>query len=353
VTDAHREQLNGPGVVETVWERFEENVAERWGTAGPYINREVEDALREFFDVDEFASLEERVRRVAEATGRSRRRGKEKSLLTRSAGAPRTRVFPSVHPDLKAELEAFARENDVPKWKVLTAALCEYNDGGRAQRLRDLLSPDVVDDVDEAFAELADGEGKASTVERRTRNIAKRLGESFDRTNLVEEIEAEGLKSDPTIDKYVDRVTKYKGVKQWGREDDPDVFFPPEVFRTAQTSEIIRNLGGEPDTGTPPPAFSKRELVAATRTAGVEVVEENREEVNEYKKRVLDRTGHKWDEESERFVLAGSNPADTVGTSDVDDDEQPEDLEDEAEKKMARLDAATRERAMTDGGDPT
>jgi hypothetical protein len=52
-------------------------------------------------------------------------------------------------------------------------------------------------------------------------------------------------------------------------------------------------------------------------------------------------------------VLAGSNPAYTVGTSYVDDDEQPEDLEVEAEKKMARLDAATRERAMTDGGDPT
>jgi hypothetical protein len=314
VTDAHREQLDGWGVVEADWEQFEENVAEKWGTARPYRKRELEDAAREFLDTDEFAPLEERVRRVAEATGRSRRASEEKNLLTRSAGAARTRVWVSIHPDLKAGVEAFAQENDLPKWEVLTAVVREYNDGGRAQRLRDRLSPEVVTEVENGLADIdagaTDGLSKSERVEIA---IAQRLGEQFSEADLADAIDTETSGSDYYHERYAPRVIERKDVKRWEKGDGPDVFLRPETWAAKLTTEIIARLGIDDTNPTTP--FSRKEFARAADAAGVEASEENRENLNDYKVRVCARLDYEWNDAAEAFIPMSAGNADPDDTA--------------------------------------
>jgi hypothetical protein len=316
MTKSSREQL-GWEVVSSDWERFQETVEDEWGAVEPFLIRELEDASREFLDLDDFAELEDRARRIAEVVGRSPGSTERKNIRTRTLSHERTTVWTSIHAGLKSDLEAFANENDLQKWEVLTAVVREYVAGGRSQRLLNKLSPEVIDVVESG---VADPDATSSdTLYRADRvkiQIAERLGQEFTEDELADAIDAETSGSDYYHERYGSEVVEWKEVKRWERVDQPDIFLRIERWCAKMTTEIIRHLGGS-DESQPDP-FSKDKFAKAASAAGIEVSDENRDTANEYKVRVCDRLGYRWDEEINKF--APSNDDESVGEDPVEQD---------------------------------
>lgn len=219
-------------------------------------------------------------------------------------------MWVSIHPDLEARLEAFAQGNDLPKWEVLTAGVREYNDGGRAQRLRDWLLPEVVTEIKDGLAAIdareTDGLSKSDRVEMA---IANELDAVFTEDDLADAIDAETTGSDYYHKRYASEVIERKGVKRWPKDDGPDTFLPPELWARKQTTRLIAYLGI--DEYAPTTAFSREGFARAADAAGIGVSEENRENVNDYKDRVCARLDYVWDDAAEAFVPASTGCADS------------------------------------------
>ena len=358
MTNTHRERLNGWGVVKVDWEQFRKKVREKWGAADPYLNRELEDAAREFLDKDEFAPLEKHARRIAEATGRSCKRGQEKNTPTHLSDPPRTRVWRSLHPVLKEELEAFAQKNDLPKWEVLTAVIREYNYGGRADRLRNWLSQEVVNEVESRLADINTGTTNGlSKSERLEIAIAQHLGEQFSEADLADAIDTETTGSDYYHDRYPPQVIERKGVKRWKKQDEPDVFLQPEIWAEKQATEIINQL--RIDASHPTTPFSREEFARAADATGVEVSEENQDNLNDYRYRVCDRLDYKWDDKSKAFVPSSSDnsgsdnmPAGEASGPKITSEGTTNDIGENDRKTdvIEEMDSVVTERSLTDAG---
>lgn len=311
MTDAEREQL-GWGVVRHDWVQFRDNVVEKWGIEDPYAKNELERAAREFLGNDEYAPLDDRVRRVVEVTGRSRTGGEEKNPLTRSSEGGRVTVYKSIHGGLKSNLAAYAHENNLQKWEVLTAVVREYNNGGRAQRLLDVLTLDVVSEVEDGFVNSAttsnDNLSKSDKVEI---SIAQRLGDQFTETELKNAINDETSGSDYYRNEYAPRVIERKGVVRWVTDDGPDIFVSPESQMKWKAIEIIDELGISEDSPSKP--FTRSEFAQAVDAVGIEVSTENKSKVNEYRDRVLNRLDYVWDESAQQFA-----PRTNIDTTDAE-----------------------------------
>jgi RPA family protein len=307
VTTAERTQL-GIEVVAADWETFKTNVADKWGTVEPYVIRELEDAVQEFLDEDPYAPVEERVQCVAAATERSQSNRREKETMTRARGQPRTVVWTSISNQLKRDLTEFADDNDLTQWEALTAAVREYNSGGRAQRCLDMLTEETVVEVE---ATLGDHHTEATKgpghTEKVTRAIAQQLGPQFTEAELAAAIDSETSGSEYFHDRYRPRVIERKGVRKWERGSGADTFVPLETWMTRAATETLTNLGAtlpyfSGPLESPPSPFTKDEFAEAAATAGVEVSADNREVVDELRTLVLDRIGYEWDDMDGHFA---------------------------------------------------
>jgi len=355
VTSSSRVRL-GWEVPDDRWSEFTEKVEEEWGDSHLYAGIQIEESWREYRDVH---PLEDHANRLLEAAGLSRETDEKKNLpgVPPLASTESSRRYVRVHEDVKHEMEQYAAANGLSKHEVLRGVIAWYLGGSREERLVEKLDR-VVPEAERAFAEATDDGPETadglSKSERVTRKIARSLGDSFSEKDLASAIDAETTGTDYYHDEYAPRVVEYKGVKRWETDTGPDIFLPPDVWTAKQTTEIVSELGG--DYETPPPAFTRQEFAQAADRAGIEVSDENRETVNEYKDRVLDRIEFAWSDETEQFEPVDDLDTETESHSEGEDDvEEPADgdADPDAEPvtvsdQLAELEAAKEVRA--DGG---
>lgn len=219
------------------WDSFTNYVVDRHGQIAGYVGDEVERAMREWVDADDYASVEDLVDRLVEAAGRTPANLSQKKSATTTppTDGDTTKVQTRVDADLKADFAAHAkRDADERPGLVLARALRARRHGGRARRLRDKLER-VVDDAEALLAEVA-GDGGASLQEKRTAAICHRLGNQFTRDDLEAAIEAVAGGSEPTIREYTDRVFDRLDYAEHPNADD---LFIPEAE--------ARDYGADPD----------------------------------------------------------------------------------------------------------
>ncbi|EMA04286.1 hypothetical protein SAMN05443574_13511 [Haloarcula vallismortis] len=356
VTTSSRVKL-GWEVPDDRWAEFTEKVEEEWGESRLYAGVQIEQSWREYRDVH---PLEDHANRLLEAAGLSRETDEKKNLpgVPSLADTESSRQFVRVHEDVKQEMEQYAAAHGLSKHEVLRGVIAWYLGGSREERLVEKFDR-VVPEAERAFAEATDDGPETadglSKSERVTRKIARSLGDSFSENDLEDAIDAETTGTDYYHDEYTPRVVEYKGVKRWEKGSGPDIFLPPETWRAKQTTEIVSELGG--DYETPPPAFTRQEFAQAADRAGIEVSPENRETVNEYKDRVLDRIEFAWSEETEQFEPVDDPDAETGSAPPTDDVEATDDGDVDADAdtepvtvtdRMDDLEGATQIRA--DGG---
>lgn len=162
------------------WERFLRHVERENVEIKGYVSREVERAMREYVDADEWAEIEERVDRLIEAAGRSPAvLGKKKSLADPPSAEDTTKVRCRVDARLKEEFAGYAKRHypEETLGVVLARALRARRDGGRAGRVERKLDR-VQEDAEAVLAEVnPDAEESMSVRECRTVAICSRLGE--------------------------------------------------------------------------------------------------------------------------------------------------------------------------------
>lgn len=345
------------------WAEYTAKVEEKWGETRLYAGVQIEESWREYRDIH---PLEEQINQLLEAAGLSCETDEKNNLsgVLSLADTESSRRYVRVHEEVKREMKQYAAANNRPKHEVLRGVIAWYLGGSVEERLIEKFDR-VVPEVERAFAEATDDGPETSDglskSERVTRKIARSLSDSFFEDDLEEAIDANTSGSDYYHREYKSRVVKYKGVKRWETDDNPDIFLPPEIWKKKKTRSIISNLGG--DLKTLPPAFTKDEFAEAAKDAGIEVDMENWETVNEYRKRVLKYIEFAWSDETEQFepvddwdAEAELNPvaaeedeveACDVGDSDVDTSANSESVT--VSDQMEKLEDATKVRA--DGGD--
>lgn len=364
------------------FERFEEAVAENAASAGRAAS-ELERAWFEFAETDELEEYADEALALAGHPRDAARKNKNPLRVSSSADVETRTCWLRVHPDVKAAMKAYADKHDEPPHVVLRAVMTWYVDGTREQRVRRKLAR-AMPSLRQFASEATDGERGESmgVTERRTVEIAKRLGPVFNEAELHDAIAEQGLDSAPSVEKYTGKVADYKGVRRWEYDDEKaDMFFPPEKYREKQTSEIINALDGDAladegptDAEGDPTGFTKQAFANAAGTTGVEISDANRETVNDYRERVLARLDYAWSDPHHAFVPAataraapnqseaetdaesdasGDTDAESETTTETDDVAESERVSDpaaDAEAEAAALMNATPARARTDGG---
>ncbi|WP_250864843.1 hypothetical protein [Halorientalis regularis] len=325
------------------------------------LSRYVNEAIEEYLDEDRYSDLEEKVDRLIRAAGRSPDSAEEKNDLSGET----TRAMVWVDEHLLAKFKSRVDEDNAERdsyaerqsyGEALGVALSERYDGGRAARLEDKLDR-VIDDAESLLGELNDDtDSGLSKKERVTTAIATQLPDQFTEAELADAIDAETSGSDYYHEEYTDRVIDHKGVRRYERAGQPDLFLMQEAWAARTTGDIIENLGGDPIHDTAPETISKPTLQNAISDAGIDVSEENREQVNVYKDRVLDRLGYDWQAGIEMFAPSDdaesedqpSDPGGEVQTSACDVASDQNGADSVADDLDALSDRATAVRA--DGG---
>ena len=134
------------------WDAFIDYVHDEHSEIRGYVGREVERAMREWIDGDDFAEVEDLVNRLVKAAGRTPENlSQKKSAVDPPTGGDTTTVQCRVDPDLKKRFAHYARtDTDDREGTILAEALRERRDGGRARRVQEKLER-VVDDAATAF----------------------------------------------------------------------------------------------------------------------------------------------------------------------------------------------------------
>ncbi|WP_239524267.1 hypothetical protein [Halogeometricum borinquense] len=246
------------------WDAFLNHIHDKHGEISGYVGREVERAMREWIDKDDFAPIEQQVNRLIRAAGRTPANlSQKKSGIDPPAGEDTTTVQCRVDPEVKDEFSSYAKSKTNDRvGAVLARALRERRDGGRANRVLEKLKR-ISDDAEDLLAELNPDESGLGVRERRTVAICNRLGEQFTRDDLEDAIAAVAGSSDPTIQDYTGRVLDRRECVQ--HPENPDLFIPESTAR-----EIART---NDHPGPDAPAFhwkdysslSKREKIQGLR----------------------------------------------------------------------------------------
>lgn len=235
-------------VLSDEWKHFENHVLDEYDDIEGNIGREVDRAMREWIDKDEYADLagdyepiEDRLDRLLEAAGYSPNGFSQKKSVERSGVSTTgdtTLVRVRVDKTLKEEFRSFVKSyTDYRLGEALTQALHERREGGRLRRLQEqreridaklnaiesdlkgVLS-DQNDDVDDSL----------STVEKRTIKICQRFegADAFLRTDLAEAIESVAGSSAPTIRQYEERVIDRMSLSE--HPNNSDLLCTPEYL---------------------------------------------------------------------------------------------------------------------------
>ena len=188
------------------WSWFVAYVKDERGETEGYVGREVERAIREWLDADEFAAVEEKVDRLVQAAGRTPENlGKKKLTVNPPGGEETTRVYAYVEEDLKAAFAREALDAGENPGTYLARALRARREGGRSRLVEEKLGR-ILDDAAELLSEV-DPQGDGLTIrERQTIAICQRLGTQFTRGDLYEAIAAVAGDSDPTLRDYREKV---------------------------------------------------------------------------------------------------------------------------------------------------
>lgn len=192
------------------WDAFRDYVYDKHGEIKGKLGDEVEQAMIEYIDADQWAVVERKVDRLISAAGRTPDDHAEIKSPSQSSGetvCARARVPPGV----KEDFSAFVQQTDHRHGIIFTRALHERRSGGRADRVAQKLDR-VLNDAESLLADAnPDADEGVGPVERRTVAIIDRLrtngeiGQLLDQ-DLEEAIRKQGLESDPSIDKYRNRV---------------------------------------------------------------------------------------------------------------------------------------------------
>lgn len=176
------------------WDAFVSVVREEHGEIKGKIGRDVDMAMREWIDADDYDEVEERIDRLVRAAGRTpesrakKENGTELPLSEDAIGgdgADLTQVTTRVDRDLKDDFKRFTKEHTDDRYGIaLARALRAYRQGGRSQRLSDKLDR-ITDDaaalLSETSAAAADGtdpDANLSTKEKRTIAMCRDLRDS-------------------------------------------------------------------------------------------------------------------------------------------------------------------------------
>lgn len=232
------------------WDRFCRFVEEENGSLDGYLGDEAEQAMAEYADTDEYASVEERVDQLVTAAGRRPQDGfKEKNsgLLEDWADADKTRVTVKVERDVKAKFREVASDSDHAFGVEFARALRTYRDGGRADRVERKIDR-VLDDAERLLSDLQpdsedteESSESLSLAERKTIAICDELGEQFTDDELVDTIERVAeVSSEPSIEKYRGRVVDRLGMERHPNADH--LWVPHEVADdlTGDEPRVIR-----------------------------------------------------------------------------------------------------------------
>lgn len=302
MTELTREQL-GWKILKDVWQDFRATVEETWGEVSPYVNRELEDAIREFLDQDPYAQLEHHLQDNAtdpEHPGPSIDEDKYHPVGDVDTAA-KTTVWVAVHPGLKEDLAAVAEDNDRQKWTVLTAAVQAYSAGGRAQRLQTKLTDDTVADPTAAKQQDTAHSAAPEATTQATSEKTSPLSE-VDRPEMVfadgMNYLRQGTSEQPDV--YDSPTPDLDAGSETRGEDSSGAIVGFERYLDTQINEVIEQLAG--DCEPPPPAFSERELYQTAAAIGISVWNQSRKD--EVTDRVLERLDYEWDPESRRYVPA-------------------------------------------------
>jgi len=232
------------------WDAFIDFVHREHGEIKGYVGREVERAMREWIDSDDFAPVEDRVDRLVQAAGRTPADlSQKKRASTPPGGEDTTRVTCRVDTRLKEDFAGFVKRTSDDRLGVaLARALRQRRSGGRAQRVLDKLDR-VIDDAEDLLAEVA-GDGDLSLREKRTIAICDRLGPQFKQSDLEDTIADVVGDSPPTIRDYTDKVLDRLEYVQ--HPNTPDLFVP---------EDYARDVGADPDA----PAIDRKSYAGLTR----------------------------------------------------------------------------------------
>jgi len=238
------------------WDAFIDYVHDEHGEIRGYVAREVERAMLEWVDGDDYAPVEDLVDRLVQAAGRTPANLMEKKPVSdHPDGEETNRVHCRVDGEVKDDFAAFVKETSNDRLGVaLARALRQRRDGGRSRRVREKLER-VADDAEGLLAEAADGEDGLSLRERRTVAICRRLGEQFTQDELEDAIGDVAGDSDPTVRDYTEKVLSRLEYVEHPRNGD--LFIPKD-----DAENIAADLGApSPDA----PAIDRKPYDSLSR----------------------------------------------------------------------------------------
>lgn len=250
------------------YERFRECVRDKHGEYKRYAAYEIESAMREWLDSDDYHDLEDLVTRLVEAAGRTPTDYSHKKYSADALdGEETTYVQIRINPELKDEFKADTKENSEYGYGVtLGHALCEYRQGGRAKRLEERLGR-VADDAEKLLSEFADTDGAdtgLSLREKRTIAICNRLsgpqGSEFLKDDLHDAIAAVAGDSEPTLREYEEQVL-----------DRLDVALHPNassLYIPRERAEEIAETNDSPSSDIP--AFERKDYADLSKEEKVD-----------------------------------------------------------------------------------
>lgn len=223
------------------WEKFVGYVDEKYVANDRYIRQEVESAMEEFIDRDDFAGLEERIDRLVRAAGRRPRDVSENKMVFTDAIAEgeKTRVTIHVFADILKQFKIQAKEqSDHNLGVVFSLALREYRQGGRSDRLEEKLDR-VIDDAEGLLSELSD-DSELSIRQKRTIAVSREITESMPwfeagsdplaRRDIHQAIETvTGSDTEYMHEQYTERVVE--NLEYEPSPDNPDLFIPSERLK--------------------------------------------------------------------------------------------------------------------------
>ncbi|WP_232819752.1 hypothetical protein [Haloprofundus halophilus] len=237
------------------WDAFIDFVHGEHGEIQGYVSREVERAMLEWVDGDDYAPVEDLVDQLVRAAGHTPANLTEKKPVTVPPdGEETTRVSCRVDGEVKNNFAAFVKETSDDRLGVaLARALRQRCDGGRARRVREKMER-VANDAETLLAD--DG---IMLRERRTVRICRRLGEQFTQDDLEDAIAAVAGDSAPTIRDYTEKVLARLEYVEHPRNGD--------LFISKDDAEDIATDLGAPSPDAP--AIDRKPYDSLSRTEKV------------------------------------------------------------------------------------
>lgn len=219
------------------WDGFKERVGELESRENDRLKRyHLHQAIDEYADEDAAAEVEEIIDEYVRAAGRRPADVTEKKIAVNQASSKRgetKQISRNIDVARRDAIKRIAAETDRDEGKVLSDALYEYRHGGRAARMKDKLQR-IDGPITEVLSAMSDDGGSSglNAVERRTFSIAGRLNRGgFNRDELHDAIEAEGITSKQPTEEYVDRVLDRLDCVLHPNPDTTDVYIPIEQAR--------------------------------------------------------------------------------------------------------------------------